>query len=89
MELKVHSLPQTQLLNLREESLAIIWRIKCSFSTSNATTQPLEKEVWPLSGETKVHSLPLNQLLNRRERSVAIIWEMKSLFSTSNTKPLS
>ena len=52
-------------------------------------TQPLEKEVWPLSGESKVHSLPLNQLLNRRERSVAIIWEMKSLFSTSNTKPLS
>ena len=39
-ESKVKSVPRTQLLHPREVSLAIIWEIKSSFITLNATTQP-------------------------------------------------
>ena len=59
---------RTQLLKPRKGSLATIWRIKSSFSTSDTTTQPLEKEVRPLSGESIAHSLAQTQLLNPQKR---------------------
>ena len=39
-ESNIKSVPQTQLLHPREVRLAIVWGIKNSFITLNATTQP-------------------------------------------------